>query len=60
MSKRNLDLSIQATYDGEGGTQVTNYKVVDKDGTLQFFGSYTECYYFLYPNIDDERDNEVD
>ena len=53
-----IDFSIQADYDGEGGTQVTNYKVVDKDGNAQFFGSYTECHYFLYPNIDNERHSQ--
>jgi len=40
-------LRIEPVYDGQG-TVVTQYKVVDEKGTLQFQGSYTECYYYIY------------
>lgn len=30
-------------------TAVTQYKVVDQNGTIQFTGSYYDCYDYLHP-----------
>jgi len=43
---------------------VEEYKVVDEKGITQFVGSYTECYYVLFPNaerewMDKEKFDEV-
>jgi hypothetical protein len=45
-------LRIKAVYNGKGGTPVTDYNVVDEKGIVQFQGSYTECYYYLFPAVD--------
>ena len=50
-------LRIEPNYDGQG-TAVTSYKVVDENGNTQFIGSYTECYYFIFPNVDNDYTNE--
>ena len=42
-------MRIEPIYNG-GGTQVTQYKVVDESWNIYFQGSYTECYYYLYPD----------
>ena len=36
------------------GIPAMDYIVVDENGTTQFIGSYTECYYFMFPNVDDD------
>lgn len=33
-------------------TEVTQYKVVDQNGTMHFTGSYTDCYNYLHPTDD--------
>jgi len=50
-------LRIEPNYDGQGAA-VTSYKVVDENGNTQFIGSYTECYYFIFPNVDNDYANE--
>ena len=41
---------IEAVYNGKGGTQVTEYKVVDENGNIEFQGTYSECYYVMFPD----------
>ena len=50
---------IEPIYDGNV-TEVKGYKVVDQNGITQFIGSYTECYYYLFPDVDkDYSDKEA-
>jgi len=54
---------IKPVYSGKN-TAVEEYKVVDEKGITQFVGSYTECYYVLFPNaerewMDKEKFDEV-
>ena len=43
---------IEKNFDISFGEDITNYKVVDENEIVQFVGSYTECYYVLFPEMD--------
>jgi len=43
---------IEAVYNGKGGTPVTEYKVVDENGNIEFQGTYSECYYVMFPDAE--------
>ena len=42
---------IKPNFDGQGKA-VSSYKVVDEFGNTIFIGSYTECYYVMFPDAD--------
>ena len=44
-------LRIEPVYDGSG-TAVTQYKVVNELGIVQVQGDYSNCYYYLFPDVD--------
>ena len=37
-----------------GLCKILNKFLFNENGTTQFIGSYTECYYFMFPNVDDD------
>ena len=46
-SGTNSNYTIMPCYNGEVGTQVTQYSVRDYNGFMMFMGTYTECYNYL-------------
>ena len=45
------NLRIEPNFYGEG-TEVTSYKVVDENRGILMIGSYSDCYYYLFPDSD--------